>query len=228
MTIEANKGGKDVHILVITDYFIRYVQAIITNSQTARCTAQNLWDKFIVHYGLPEKILMDQGCKFESDLLKALCEVSQVKKSRTSGYHPQTNGQCECFNSTLINMLGTLPDKPKSTWREQVPTLVHTYKCTMNNATGFSPYYLMFGWKPHWPIDLLFGTNTADLKGNSITYIENVKKRIEWAYQTANEVIKKKQERNKQRYDCKVRCAKLMAGDKVLLRCTAFKGKHKI
>ena len=60
-----------------------------------------------------------------------------------------------------------------------------------NSATGFSPYYLMFGWKPHLPIDLIFGTNAADLKGNSIAYIENLQRRIEWAYQTANEVIKK-------------------------------------
>ena len=73
-------------------------------------------------------------------------------------------------------MLGTLLDKPKSTWREQVPTLVHAYNCTRNNVTGFSPYYLMFGWKPHLLIDLLFGTSTADLKGDSITYIENLKK----------------------------------------------------
>ena len=86
----------------------------------------------------------------------------------------------------------------------------------------------MFGWKPHLPIDILFGTNTADLRGNGTTYIENLKWRIEWAYKTANEVVKKEQERNKQQYDCDVRCAKLMVGDKVLLKCTAFKGKHKI
>ena len=92
--------------------------------------------------------------------------------------------------------------------------LVHTILCLTRN------HILL--------IDLLFGTNTADLKGNSITYIENLKKRTEWAYTTANEVIKREHERNKQRYDCKVRCAKLMIGDKILLRCTAFKGKHKI
>ena len=149
LTIDANEGGKDVHILVIKDHFTRYAQAIVTSSQTAKCTAQNLWDKFIVHYRLPEKILMDQGCNFESDLLKALCEIAQVKKIRTSSYHHQMNGQCECLNATLINMLGTLPDKPKSTWREQVPTLVDAYNCTRNNATGFSPYYLMFDQKPY-------------------------------------------------------------------------------
>ena len=144
LMIEANEGGKDVHILVITDHFTQYAQAIVTSLWTAKCTAQNLWDKFIVHYG-PKKILTDQGCNFESDLLKVLCEIAQVKKIRTSGYHLQTNGQCKHFNATLINMLGALPEKPKSTWREQVPTLVHTYNCTRNNVTGFSPYYLMFG-----------------------------------------------------------------------------------
>ena len=176
LMIEANKGGKDIHILVITDHFTWYEQAIVISSQTAKCTAQNLWDKFIVHYGLPDKILTDQGCNFESDLLKALSEIAQVKKIRTSGYRPETNGQCEHFNATLINMLGTLPEKPKSTWREQVPRLVHAYNCRRNNVTGFSPYYLMFGQKPRLPIDILFGTNTADLRGNSTTYIENLKK----------------------------------------------------
>ena len=50
----------------------------------------------------------------------------------------------------------------------------------------------MFGWKSHLPIDLIFGTNAADLKGYSIAYVENPKRRIEWGYQTANEVIKKR------------------------------------
>ena len=43
LTIEATEGGKDIHILVITDQFTRYAQAIVTSSQTAKCTAQNLW-----------------------------------------------------------------------------------------------------------------------------------------------------------------------------------------
>ena len=60
LTIKANEGGKDFHILVITNHFTQYAQAIVTSSQTAKCTAQNLWDRFIVHHGLPEKILTDQ------------------------------------------------------------------------------------------------------------------------------------------------------------------------
>ena len=81
LTIEANEGGKDIHIMVITDYFTWYAQAIVTSSQTAKCTAPNIWDKFIVHYGLPEKILIDQGSNFKSDFLKELYEVAQGKEN---------------------------------------------------------------------------------------------------------------------------------------------------
>ena len=163
---------------MITDHFTQYAHAIVTSSQTAKCTAQNLWDKFIVHYGLPEKISTNQGCNFESDLLKVLCEIAQVKKLELQDIILRPVGQCKCFNATSISMLGTLPEKPKGMWREQVRTLVHAYNCTRNNATSFSPYYFMFGRKPHLQIDILFGTNMADLrghKGNSTTYIENLK-----------------------------------------------------
>ena len=91
LTIEATEGGKDAHILVITDHFTRYALAIVTSLQTAKCTAQNLWD------GLPEKMLTDQGHNFKGNLLKALCEIAQVKKIQTSGYHPQTNGSMQTF-----------------------------------------------------------------------------------------------------------------------------------
>ena len=68
-----------------------------------------------------------------------------------------TNGQCERFNSTLIGMLGTLPPEKKSEWKNHIGTLVHTYNCTQNSATGFSPYYLMYGRQPHLPVDVTLG-----------------------------------------------------------------------
>ena len=120
-------------------------------------TAKTLWDKFIVHYGLPEKILMDQGCNFESQLVADLCKLMGTQKVQTSPYRPQTNGQCERFNSTLINMLGTLPKEKKLERKNHIGMLVHAYNCTQNSATGFSPYFLMFGRQPHLPINATLG-----------------------------------------------------------------------
>ena len=56
LNVESGKRGKDVNILVITDHFTRYEQAFVTSSQMAGVVVQTLWDKFFMHYGLPEKI----------------------------------------------------------------------------------------------------------------------------------------------------------------------------
>ena len=119
LCLEPGKGQEE-NVLVITDHFTRYAQAYVTRTQMAQTMAKTLWDKFIVHYGLPKKILMDQGRNFESQLVADLCELMGVQKIQTSPYHPQTNGQCERFNSTLINMLGTLPKEKKSEWKNHI------------------------------------------------------------------------------------------------------------
>ena len=133
-------GGKadynrSVNILIVTDHFMKYAEAYITTKQKAMMAPQTLWGNFLVHYGWPKKILTDQGKSFENNLIKELCELAQVKKLCTSPYHPETSGQCECFNATLISMLGTLPTHAKKNWQEWVTTLKHTYNCTVSPVT---------------------------------------------------------------------------------------------
>ena len=127
--LEPGKGLEE-NVLVFTDHFTRYSQPYVTKTQTTQMTAKTLWDKFIVHYGLPKKILMDQGCNFESQLVADLCKLMGTQKVQTSPYHLQTNSQCERFNSTLINMLQTLPKEKKSEWKNHIVMLVHAYNCT--------------------------------------------------------------------------------------------------
>ena len=102
----------------------------VTQTQTAQTTAKTLWDKFIVHYGLPQKILSGQGRNFESQLVTDLCKLMGTQKIWTRPYHPQTNGQRERINSTLIGMLGMVPPEKKSEWKNHIGALVHAYNCT--------------------------------------------------------------------------------------------------
>ena len=95
---DENRG---VNILIVTDHFTKYAQAYVTPKQTAMVVAQTLWENFLVHYGWPEKILTDQGISFENNLIRELCELAKVKKLRISPYHPETNGQCEHFNTNF-------------------------------------------------------------------------------------------------------------------------------
>lgn len=155
LSIEPDRSNtKD--IFMITDHFTKYAMAIPTSNQKARTVAKCLWDNFIVHYGIPEKLHSDQGPDFESRLIRELCEVAGIQKIRTTPYHPRGN-PVERFNRTLLDMLGTLENKNKSHWRDFVKPLVHAYNCTKNDVTGFTPYELMFGRQPRLPVDLAFG-----------------------------------------------------------------------
>ena len=101
LTIEAPKNSKslkDVNILIVTVHFTWYAQAYVTPNQKTNTFTKTLWDKFFMHYGFPEKILLDQGRNFESKLLEELCLLAQVKKMRTIPFRPEGNGSCEKFN----------------------------------------------------------------------------------------------------------------------------------
>ena len=190
---------------------------------------RTLWDKFIVHYGLPKKILTDQGQNFESQLVADLCELMGVKKIWTSPYHPQTNGQCERFNSTLINMLGTLPREKNSEWKNHVGTLVHAYNCTRNSAMGFSPYYLMFGRQPRLPVDVALCLPPHTIKDQDTTkFVQKLRAQTKWAHAKAEAFQAKEAQRHKHHYNRKSRAAALEVGDMVLVHVIAFKGWHKM
>ena len=83
--------GKDINVLVVTHHFTHYAHTFVTTYETAKVVAQTLWDKCFIHYGLPEKIIGDQGKNFESSLIVELCATTQVKKLITGPYHPQTS-----------------------------------------------------------------------------------------------------------------------------------------
>ena len=235
LTIEPpsnSRSNKDVNILIITDHFTRYAQVHITSSRKAPIAAKTLWDHFFVHYGFLEKILSDQGQNFESLLISELCELTQIKKLRTMPYRPEGNGSCKRFNRTLICMLGTLPDDFKSKWTQYISTLVYAYNCTHSNATGFSPYYLLYGRHPLLPIDIKFGVFVLKLSGvityTNYKYVQELKKRLENAFQKANAFCEKEAMRSKQHFDRTARCSKLLPGDLVLVKKKGFTSKHKI
>lgn len=161
LSLERSKGGHE-NILVITDHFTRYAQAFPTRNQLAKTTAKVLFENFIVHYGFPARFHSDQGRNFESSLIKELCKLAGVEKSRTTPYHAMGNGMVERFNHTLLNMLGTLEDHKKEDWKSYVAPLVHSYNATRHDSTGYSPYFLMFGRHPRLAVDAYLGLNNPE------------------------------------------------------------------
>ena len=208
--------------------FTRYAIAVPTRNLSARTAAEAFINNFVLHYGLPQRIHSDQGGSFESKLLKEICNITGIQKSRTAPYHPQGDGLTERFNRTLIGMLGTLEPKQKQDWKSHVGTVVHAYNCTQQETTGHAPFFLMFGRHPRLPIDLAFGLETRDNNKTLTKYAEGLRNRLKHSYELASESIKKAQDKQKKGYDLKVRGAILQPGDRVLVKVVAFEGKHKL
>ena len=228
LSIEPDSSNTE-NVLVITDHYTRYAQAFPTKDQKASTVAKVLWEKYFVHYGLPKRVHSDQGRDFESRLIHELLTMLGVEKSRTTPYHPQGDPQPERFNRTLLNMLGTLDVKKKNRWSQYIGHLVHSYNCTQNEATGYSPYFLMFGREARLPVDICFGVSSdSSSEKTYLKYVSDMKKQLQAAYKLAEGTAGKQNQGNKQRYDKKIRYTQLMPGDRVLIRNLGLKGKHKL
>uniref|UniRef100_A0AAY4AVH5 Gypsy retrotransposon integrase-like protein 1 n=1 Tax=Denticeps clupeoides TaxID=299321 RepID=A0AAY4AVH5_9TELE len=228
LTLEPDSKGLG-NILVITDHFTRYAQAFATRNQKAGTVARVLVDKYFVHYGLPARIHSDQGRDFESHLIRELTSMMGIKKSRTTPYHPQGDPQPERFNRTLLSMLGTLSADKKQKWSQHLGHVVHAYNSTRNDATGFSPYRLMFGREARLPVDICFGTSpdNHDMVTHS-QYVNKLRMSLQEAFQLATAVANKTHQRNKRSYDKRVVAQSLDPGDRVLVKNLGLHGKHKL
>ena len=189
-----------------------------------------LWDNFICHYGFPEQFISDQGRHFESDLIQELCKIAGVKKLHTTPYHPQSNGQCERFNFTLCNMLGTLSDEEKSDWKSHLGCMTHAYNCTKHASTTYSPHYLMFGRHPRLPIDVAFGLHKPNCSDNcsKSMYIQKLRRRLNYAHKKASKYSSEQAQKYKTSYDKSVKGPQLQVNDLVLVKIVAHKARHNI
>lgn len=105
--------------------------------------------------------------------------------------------------------------------------LVHAYNSTKCDATGYSPYHLMFGREVRLPVDLCFGTSPDGIEEASHTrYVTKLKEDLKQAYKLDS--ADKRHKRNKRLYDRRVTFQSIEIGDRVLLRNLGLRGKHKL
>ena len=94
---------------------------------------------------------------------------------------PQTNGQTEMVNQTLISVPKILTNQHKTQWRNQINKLVYAYNSTKHATNGFTPYYLLFGWSPRLKTDMIMpiATETSTSPSN---YVQNWYEQMKEAY----------------------------------------------
>ena len=109
VTIETKKKPVVQKILVVTDHFSRFVQAYKVKDKRAITITKCLYDNYFRHYSFP--LLSDQGTEFCNAVLNKMCIYLNIKKLRTSPYHPQTNGAIERVHQTLERMIAKLDNR---------------------------------------------------------------------------------------------------------------------
>ena len=230
LSLEKSAGGYE-HLLVVTDHFTRYAKAYPTRDQKATTVARVLWERYISNFGIPERLHSDQGKCFESEVIRQLCAVMGVSKSKTTPYHPQGNGMTERFNRTLLSMLGTLDPGKKVNWASHVEILTHAYNCSQHVSTGYSPFFLMFMREPKLPVDVIFpcqGEDTQHIHRDYNSFVKMLKEEMTTAFNLAETNADKARLKQTGAYNKKVSERELQVGDLVLVLNLTPRGKCKL
>ena len=225
--LEPTSDGRE-NVLVMTDVFTKFTVAVPTRNQKASTVAKVLVREWLMVYGVPQRIHSDQGRSFEAEVVRELCTLYGMVKSRTTPYHPQGNGQCERFNRTLHELLRTLPPEKKRRWSEHLKELCYAYNATPHASTSYSPFYLMFGRDPRLPIDRL--VDTEEERFTPSDWVTKHQMELREAHKRASDMLKRQAETRKKHFDSKRRTKEgtIAVGTRVLVRNRGVRGRNKI
>ena len=101
---------------------------------------------FVAMHGVPHYLHSDQGANFVSTVIQSLCSKLGIKRTQTTPYHPQGNGQVERFNRTLEAMLSKVVADNQKDWDEHLQTLLFAYRTAVHDSTGLTYSFFCNVW----------------------------------------------------------------------------------
>ncbi|GFY06098.1 retrovirus-related Pol polyprotein from transposon 412 [Trichonephila clavipes] len=186
----------------------------LPRTASAPTVAEAVVQHLISRYGVPLQLHSDQGRNFVSAVLKGVCELLGIDKTKTTPLHPQSDSMVERFNRTILNNLSLMVSKNQQDWDQKVPLFLLAYRSAVHETTGYSPSQMLFGRDLRLPCDLLFG-RPPDTPSSPEEYVQNLQARFEDVHNLARERINLRTEKMKTRYDTKATGHQFKEGDKV-------------
>ena len=207
---------KNSYVLVVSDYFTRWTEAYALPNQEAGTVAKKLVDEFFFRFSLLERLHSDLGRQFESRVIKELANLLQIRKTRTTPYHPQSDGLVERFNRILLSMLSTAVADHTWNWEDHLRPLCYAYNSSVQASTGYTPFFLMFGRQARLPVDLAFQLpNKQPVPHND--YVAKLQQMLQESYKVVRDNLSNNLHRQKEIYDKKSHGCPYHKGDSVWL-----------
>jgi len=137
--LTTSKGGRK-HVLVICDRFTKVTRAIPLRDATALTVPSALIDTWVAAYGIPDSVLTDNGPQSASEYYQGNLGLLSIASNYTSPYHPQTNGQVERYNPTLVRQLRCHLSEHQKEWDSHLALFTTAYNTQVHVSTGEIPF----------------------------------------------------------------------------------------
>ena len=125
MSVTTAKGNR--YFLVMVDCFSRWTEACPLSDKTALAVADAFFQHIVCRFGMPMVIHSDQGREFENKVMQELCLLCGSHKTRTTPYHPESDGLVGRFNRTLLIMLAMFAEENRDDWDDLPPAVMMAY-----------------------------------------------------------------------------------------------------
>lgn len=190
------------YVMVVMDYFTKWPEVFAIPNQEASTVAEKLVHEVFCRYGTPLEIHSDQGRNFESQLFQETCRIMGIHKTRTTSYHPQSDGMVERFNQTLERYLAKVVENRQRDWDTHIQPFLLSYRSAVHESTNVTPAFANFGRELRLPADLITGT-PPDTPCSLTEYASNLRNKMDEVYEHVRQYSQQMSAKMKTRYDRK-------------------------
>ncbi|GAU46907.1 hypothetical protein TSUD_299580 [Trifolium subterraneum] len=98
-------------VLVTIHYFTKWVEAASYANVTKQVVVKFIKNQLICRYGVPSKIITDNGSNLNNKMMKELCDDFKIEQHNSSPYRPKMNGAGQPLSpfSLVYGMEAVLP-----------------------------------------------------------------------------------------------------------------------
>jgi hypothetical protein len=218
---KTSKGN--LHYIVVIDRFSKWIVCIPVPDATALTVARAIYDHVILVYGCPKEMLTDNAKTFTSNFFKEFMTLLGVKKLTCTPYHHDGNAITERSIRDCSNMIAKYLEEAKRSnvimeWDDLAREVSFCHNVTVHSTIGMSPFNLMFGRDPTFPVDVLLQPKTTRDQPGMREFRESLIKTIETNRQMAAENMKLAMEEVKRQADKHAKASDIQVGELVLYR----------